>query len=751
VTFNKVALNLSDNRAGNIMVFNSKDNQVEALTLQANIHGLELLAPQLDNSTVSGYTTQKVFSFFDLARLNIVDSNITGLPAVRAFVNEAFVVDRCSFSNMALFCGGPSGRGSLSALAVNVSLHSSIITATSTHPGARPNVTVTNTVFSSIKFTTWVPGARQSLLYMRGSDNMTFYNVTVKDVWDLSGQYLDMFYTEYEYSGRVLPKLFNMSLCRIENVAAANILALQAETVHVHNCSIDNATLRHARLLFMVPYWQEVDINNSNFSNIALGSAAEATELMQDYYTPGVGVVKTASVTKASIVSCVFTNISTLPGKDANFSSTRLHPQTAVVAAGSEVAIRSSQFIDCYTSCAVMAYSGSKEVLGQVYSQGTANRGDRPTIVTAVVDECTFNGNVYGVFADSFQVHVLRSSFNNSIVEGIHVSGVSCLVVNGTNLVSAPVAIQRASNPGGTEFGLCIGGNFSAQGSTTEVWQPYGEADEEAVAHMADAAAVHGLQRTDLSILVPSATSVVIEGVNITGVKGIAPLSMSDVHKASLQRVRIFDNAAAVGAAVFNSVAGLLLLECRFERNRARVQGMAGGATFVAVADAILLNTSFVDNVGLGAGGLLLRSCGAITINSCIFKSNTVLEQGGGGIHAIDTQSMTLATNIYKQPEEINCLQLSAEEGEYYEGIARVCRKADFGGRATVFDHNVAQEGSGGGLLVEGLTLAAWNATEPIYKHNRCVGDPRRKCLHKGCCLAEKRSEGGALNLCHAQ
>lgn len=114
----------------------------------------------------------------------------------------------------------------------------------------------------------------------------------------------------------------------------------------------------------------------------------------------------------------------------------------------------------CFTTAAVYAYSGKAEVLGCIYSMGTANRMPKKPFVSAVAKGSLLSDNGYGIFADGFDVVIAESRFSYSLLTGIRVSGVSCLVVNATALTSAAARIERASNPGGEDTAICSGGWF---------------------------------------------------------------------------------------------------------------------------------------------------------------------------------------------------------------------------------------------------------------------------------------------------
>ena len=224
------------------------------------------------------------------------------------------------------------------------------------------------------------------------------------------------------------------------------------------------------------------------------------------------------------------------------------------------------------------------------------------------------------------------------------------------------------------------------------------------------------------------AVSVYFEGVSVSGVGGQPALSLSDVHKASLQRVRIVDNRG--GALRASSVTGMLMLQCQVLRNiGVGFSNIAGGATVTAIQDLYMLETAFAHNVGSVAGAVFLQSCGQVVINSCKFVENEAA-QNGGALRAVATESIIVELSRLQQPENISCMATDAHAIDFFlvqydtidtSGTTQskvVCQKALLGGIPSVFEHNAAG-GSGGAVAIEGLTLAAWDVDDAVFQGNR--------------------------------
>lgn len=134
----------------------------------------------------------------------------------------------------------------------------------------------------------------------------------------------------------------------------------------------------------MSQYTQKANISHSTFVDIQLGSANDATALSQDYFNPGVGLIKTGSRAQVHVEYCLYRNISLDPvavsqqgssaNKSAPASTSSAFVRTAVIAAGADARVVHSMFQDCYTPAVVYAFSGKMEALGRVYTEGTVNR-----------------------------------------------------------------------------------------------------------------------------------------------------------------------------------------------------------------------------------------------------------------------------------------------------------------------------------------------------------------------------------------
>jgi predicted outer membrane repeat protein len=531
------------------------------------------------------------------------------------------------------------------------------------------------------------------------------------------------------YTDRLATKNLTMQRCRFTNIKAGLLAALEVAAVTVNNCSVNDAKLAYGGFAVMSQYTQKAEFVNSSFSHIQLGAANDATPLNQDYYNPGIGLVKTSTMASAHVQGCMFKNLSLLPSasplahKPRQVADSAAFIRTAVIAAGANARVVQCTFVDCFTPAVVYAYSGEMETIGRVYSVGTANRGTRDSVVSLVVHESAFVRNMYGVYADGFQVIVSSCSFVASSVSGVRVSGVPCLVMNGTKLHGAAVSVQRASNPGGTAFSFCRMGWFP-------LWlndRVQGASDVPGMARAA--AALHNISG-QLTDSFDSAVSVYMENVSTSGVQGQPALLLRDVHKASLQRVSIFGNVGR-GALQASSVTGLLLLQCRVVNNSAGLAAdtlnVAGGGTFTAVNSLYLLETVFAGNVGPEAGAMLLQSCGPVVINSCTYHDNTA-RQSGGAVRAIASESIVVDTSTLQQPDNISCMQTDVLDVMYGEEFRldlsgsnqdqAACPKARLGGRATTFSGNSAGA-SGGAIAIEGLTLAAFSATRVDFLGNR--------------------------------
>jgi predicted outer membrane repeat protein len=293
-------------------------------------------------------------------------------------------------------------------------------------------------------------------------------------------------------------------------------------------------------------------------------------------------------------------------------------------------------------------------------------------------------------------------------------------------LYDAAVSVERASNPGGTAFSLCNKGWFP-------LWQNGEVGGGSEVPIKLRSAALPHVMSGMLADTFDAAVSVYMESVNISGVQGQPALSLHDVQKASLQRVKISGSVGG-GALGASYVTGLLMLQCQVENNSAdlAVDGLiSGGGTFTAVRSLYLLDTEFASNVGPAAGAMLLQSCGAVIINSCKFDNNTS-SQSGGAVRAIASDSMVVDTSTSQQPQVIDCLppDVLGVDSEGFnsrlldqtvldrEGVHDSCTEALLGGQATTFGSNVAGA-SGGAIAIEGLMLAAFNATRVNFWDNR--------------------------------
>jgi predicted outer membrane repeat protein len=447
------------------------------------------------------------------------------------------------------------------------------------------------------------------------------------------------------------------------------------------------------------------------FIKVKLGLASLAEHLNQELYGPGVGLIKSGVMTNLNVRSCRFANITVLgvtaDGLPAEHGALA-HEGTAVVVAAAHARVAHCSFRRCFTPAVVFAYSGDTEMLGRVGTYGSFNRGNREDSVSLLLFNTTLAGNVNGVFAAGYQVIISDSKLSESRVAGVHISAVPCLVINNTVFDGAAIDVERASNPGGVAFSFCRNGWFPAL--------------------PLPGSAANGTGQPTQDVATP--VSVYLEGVSISGVRGRAAFSMSDVHKASLQHVRIVDNRGGGGLQA-SSVAGMLLLQCEFLRNVAAPlggakSGAAGGASLTAVQDLYLFETTFADNVGAEAGAMLLQSCGSVSMKSCSFQGNQA-SQNGGGIRAIATQSITVDTSTVRQPQDIRCMQtdmVTALFNEFFavqlndfERVFVICRKGVVGGKPTTFRSNAAR-GSGGAIAVEGLYLADVSARSVAFSNN---------------------------------
>jgi predicted outer membrane repeat protein len=773
------------------MTFNGASNNVQHLVLTAYVKGLETLLPILRSAQteVWGFKRQqRLFSIFGVVNVTLADSVIQGLapllvaspqsspdettlnPAVPASWNTNLTgetpadraareakwachmrIHNCTFSNTHLALVGQSSEDEKAErLIVPIVQAAGRVSMLSLQPPYwqdwPAHVEVANTTFSNIRTST-SPGSRIRLNMLRfitggNTDTVTVRDSTFSNIHDASGDSLDLFQTAMVYSGRQLTKNFTMQRCQFVNITAALLAALEVREVTVDNCTVNGARLAYGGFAIMSQLdkslpndQQKAEIFNSAFSNITLGSPSDATALNLEYFTPGVGLLKTGSNAKLHVQGCRFRDVSLLPfpiGRQGSLDDKSQAGQvgaafvrTAVIVAAADARVAQCSFQDCYTPAVVYAYSGEMETLGRVEQSGTANRAARDATVSITLQESTFVGNMYGVYADGFQVQVFQCSFTASKLFGLHVSGMPCLVVAGTALHDAAVSVERASNPGGIAFSMCNMGWFP-------LWLngkvPDGDAEAPVTAR--PAALLQNMSGA-MADNFDSAVSVYLESVNMSGVHGQPPLSLRDVHKASLQRV-IVSGGVGRGAFEATSVSGLLMLQCRVENNSAElaVDGLnvAGGGTFTVVRSLYLLETAFVGNVGPAAGAMLLQSCGAVIINSCTYHNNTA-GQSGGAVRAIASESMVVDTSKMQQPQNISCmasdvLGVSFEEFKTSQAVRNSeqvrsgCPSALLGGRATTFSSNVAGA-SGGAIAIEGLTLAAFNATRVNFWDNR--------------------------------
>jgi predicted outer membrane repeat protein len=761
------------------MAFDGALNNVQHLVLTANVKGLEPLLPPLTGDW--NYKVQKrLFQIFGLVNLTLADSVIEGLaplvaepppgdedgttlnpavprPDLYETQTEAETVAReskwasyvhvknCTFINtdLTLF-GSSNGSGSfLTTPIVESTGHACLLRLGTMYDIFWPgHVLISNTTFDNI--TTSAPPGSGLRLHMLcidtndRNDTITVRDSTFSNIQDVLGHSLDLIHTSMVYTGRLRTKNLTMQRCQFTNIKAGLLAALEVAAVTVNNCSVNGAKLAYGGFAVMSQDKQKAEFVNSSFSNIQLGAASDAIIMNQDYYNPGIGLVKTSSRASAHVQGCMFKDVSLLPpagplarwapwlGKARQAADSAAFIRTAVIAAGANARVLQCTFVDCFTPAAVYAYSGEMETIGRTYSMGTANRGARDAVVSLVVHASAFVRNMYGVYADGFQVIVSNCSFTASSVSGVRVSGVPCLIVNGTKLHGAAVSVQRASNPGGTAFSFCRMGWFP-------LWlndRVQAASDVPGTARVA--AALHNISGR-LADSFDSAVSVYMENVSISGVQGQPAVSLRDVHKASLQRVSIVDNVGR-GALQASSVTGLLMLQCRVVNNSAGLAAatlnVAGGGTFTAVNSLYLLETVFAGNVGPEAGAMLLQSCGPVVINSCTYHDNTA-RQSGGAVRAIASESIVVDTSTLQQPDNISCMQtnvLHVMYGGYdggfdldmtptYSGEA-ACPKARLGGRATTFSSNSAGA-SGGAIAIEGLTLAAFSATRVNFLDNR--------------------------------
>lgn len=606
------------------------------------------------------------------------------------------------------------------------------------------HVEVVDTTFQNI--TTSSPPGSGLRLHMlcaetgSNNDTATVRDTTFSNIKDALGDSLDLIYTSFAYSGRLNTKNFTIQRCQFVDIKASLLAKLDVAAAMVDHCTVRGAQLASGGFAVMASRQQVADILNSTFFSIQLGAASEATGINQGYYNPGVGLVKTGAMTMAHVQGCLFKNVSLLPSASQAGSSASTSWQmagaapfirTAVVAAGADCRVAYSVFEDCYTPAAVYAFSGERDTLGLVYGVGTANRGSRNSVVSLVLHESKFLRNMYAVYADGFQVVVSNCSFTNGSVSGMDISGVPCLVVNGTMLRGAAVSVQRASNPGGTAFSFCRMGWFP-------LW--LNDKVQDAGSQVPVAARATAVQHNisgQLADTFDAAVSVYLESVDISGVQGQPALFLRDIHKASLQRVNITGSVGA-GALQASSVVGMLMLQCYVVNNSAQSNAdklnVAGGGTFTAVRSLYFLDTVFAGNVGPGAGAVLLQSCGPVVLNSCTFQYNNA-SASGGGVRAVASESILVDTSKLLQPENISCTQADVLRKMYNSVVSPyefgmnldlsdtvkddvVCPRAVLGGQATNFHSNIAGA-PGGAIAIEGLTLAAFNAKYVNFVDNR--------------------------------
>jgi hypothetical protein len=166
------------------------------------------------------------------------------------------------------------------------------------------------------------------------------------------------------------------------------------------------------------------------------------------------------------VQGCLFQNVSLLPSPHQH-GPARLSNKTtggagfirtAVIVVPSDARMPQSTFEDCYTPAVVYA-SGEDETSRRV-DPAKHPRPWRNLFVSLILHESKFVRNMYGVYADGFQVIVSNCSFAASTVSGVKVSGAPCLVINGSKLHGASVSVQRASDPGVGEFSFCRMGWF---------------------------------------------------------------------------------------------------------------------------------------------------------------------------------------------------------------------------------------------------------------------------------------------------
>lgn len=755
---------------GPILMFSGKANNVQHLVLTANVRGLEPLLPsyaELEPKLAAPdekhdwAVQQRLFRIEAPINLTMVDNYIQGLAPIVSTGDWPNNQNRmrfwnCTFSNTHLAVVGQSrdmpdlaqhiiddhGGGCMLALANPIL------------------VELLDTTFHNIT-TSVPPGSKMRLRMMCTSPGNNNTTVTLQDtrflhIRDMSGYNLDLIETHMAYTGRLATKLFTMQRVRFENITAALLAALEVQEVVFNQSHVDGVALTYGGITVMIQDWrQKAGFHNSTFQHVQLGPASEATGLNQEYFNPGVGLLKMGTRAQADVRGCKFRNISLLPthhnvplvNASAQSADSVAFIRTAVIAAGADARLAQCTFEDCFTPAVVYAYSGEKETLGQVYSMGTANRSPRDPRVSLVLHQSDFRRNLHAVYADGFQVIVSECNFTDSAVAGMRISGVPCLVLNQTMLHNASLAIQRASNPGGVAFSFCRTGFFPLW---LDAYVGSGPSSSQVPAAAAVAAAAYHITG-ELSDRFDAPVSVSLESVNISGVHGQAALSLSDVHKASLQRVNI-QGSVGRGAISASSVAGMLMLRCRIANNSAQVEedapDIAGGATFTAVHNLYLLETTLLGNAGPAAGAMLLQSCGPVVINSCSFKDNSA-KQNGGAVRAISTASITVEKSILEQPANIDCMQKYLEDVMYDEDFkldlsqfdtgSVACVNARLGGQPTYFTSNTAGR-SGGAVAIEGLTMAAWNATHVNFWYNRYVLCCALHCLiHRPMHLASCR------------
>jgi hypothetical protein len=795
-----------------MMAFDGVDNNVQHLVVTASVKGMEPLLPTINEE--AGYKAQlRLFQFSGLINLTLADSVIQGLaplttssPEGDARLNPAVPdpqskteeerqarlakwanhvrVQNCTFSDTALALVGNSTGGPPPVFGEDDSLSDDPIVGTRNKAcmfilgsmyqlAWRSHVEFINTRFLDIN-TSAPPGSRFQLHMLciktsNNNDTVVLRDSTFSNIQDALGDSLQLFeQSAVMYTGGVdtIPRLFTMQRCHFINVKGALLGALRMPAVVIEDCSVSGAQLAWGGFAFLHNMGQMVNITNSNFTNIQLGQTYQLpagsprpTGLNQRSYNPGVGLLKSSAAASMEVKGCMFRNISVLPtvnplGALGN-TSQQAAGSAAVIAAGADTRVAQSTFEECFTPAVVYAFSKKWQKAG-AQSSTIGNQYNTRAVVSLVLYEASFAGNVYGVYANGYQVIISGCNFTASNMSGVQVSEVPSLVMNMTALQAASVSVQRAS----TAFGLSLA-----------LWFPlWMDANVEGAGlnvpiNTRDAAV---LQKTSSKWVgtFDEAVSVYVDSVNITGVQGRPALSLVEVDKASLSRVRIFDSIGK-GALQANTVSGLSMVQCHLHNHSATQAAdavIAGGGTFTAVRSLYLIETVFSGNVGHAAGAMLLQLCGPVVMNSCTYIGNNA-SQNGGAVRAIASESIILDTSVLHQsndsyetgvrecmwadvqpvvsgemfpvwlkatcsvpnylirgsndfPFDINAVELQKDPTKKVVCPQVFRTSLLLGGRVTTFSSNVAGA-SGGAVAIEGLTLATFTATQVNLTGNR--------------------------------